>query len=177
VENRADLPATPPWRSAAFIAATVATVELIILLILGVWLFGKYFSDEVTKANDPTTVARAAVERQLDAQGQPSESASQTGGEAMLPRRETSVLVLNGNGVSGAALKATHKVRKKGYLVAGAGNAASTDYPRSIVMFRPGFKREADRLAKDVHVRRVGPLDGMRRSELQGAHIALIIGG
>ena len=49
MENRADLPATPPWRSAAFIAASVATVELLILLIVGIWLFGKFFSDEVRR--------------------------------------------------------------------------------------------------------------------------------
>ena len=43
-------------------------------------------------------------------------------------------------------------------------------------MYRPGFEQEADRLANDVHVRRVVPLDGMRPGELQGAHLALIIG-
>ncbi len=68
-------------------------------------------------------------------------------------------------------------MRKKDYLLAGTGNAASTDYPRSIVMYRPGFEAEARRLAKDVGIRRVVPLDGMRRGELQGAHVALIIGG
>jgi len=177
VENRADLPATPPWRSAAFIAATVATVELVILLIVGIWLFGKFFSDEVTKATDPTTVARAAVERRLEAQGVQPEPATETSGtKQLLPREETSVLVLNGNGVGGAAAKAARKVRKKDYLLAGTGNAASTDYPRSIVMYRPGYEAEAKRLAKDVDVRRVVPLDGMRKSELQGAHVALIIG-
>ena len=104
VEHRADLPATPPWRSAAFIAATVATVELVILLIVGIWLFGKFFSDEVTKATDPTTVARAAVERQLEA-GERSRSRQRRhrAPSRLLPRAETSVLVLNGNGVSGAA--------------------------------------------------------------------------
>jgi len=178
VENRADLPATPPWRSAAFIAASVATVELLILLIVGIWLFGKFFSDEVTKATDPTTVARVAVERQLDARGL-SQATPTTGSDAkpMLPRDETSVLVLNGNGVSGAASVTAGKVRRKDYMIAGTGNAASTDYPRSIVMYRPGYEREARRLAKDVGVRRVVPLDGMRRGELQGAHVALIIGG
>ena len=178
MENRADLPATPPWRSAAFIAATVATVELVILLIVGIWLFGKFFSDEVTKATDPTTVARAAVERQLEASGVQQEPAAKTAGaKQLLPREETSVLVLNGNGVSGAADKAARKARKKDYVIAGTGNAASDDYPRSIVMYRPGYEAEARRLAKDVDIRRVVPLDGMRKGELQGAHVALIIGG
>ena len=36
----------------------------------GIWLFGKFFSDEVAKATDPTTVAQVAVERELKARGQ-----------------------------------------------------------------------------------------------------------
>ena len=177
MENRADLPATPPWRSAAFIAASVATVELLILLIVGIWLFGKFFSDEVSKATDPTTVARVAVERQLEAQGIPTKTKPESSdAKPLLPRGETSVLVLNGNGISGAASETADKVRRKHYLLAGTGNAARTDYPRSLVMYRPGFEREARRLAKDVDVRRVVPLDGMRPRELQGAHVALIIG-
>ena len=178
MENRADLPTTPPWRSAAFIAASVATVELLILLVVGIWLFGKFFSDEVSKATDPTTVARVAVERQLEAQGLQEEPASATSdAKALLARGETSVLVLNGNGVTGAASGTARKVRKKDYLLAGTGNAANTDYPRSLVMYRPGYEAEARRLAKDVNIRRVVPLDGMRKGELQGAHVALIIGG
>lgn len=176
MENRADLPATPPWRSAAFIAATVATVELVILLIVGIWLFGKFFSDEVTKATDPTTIARTAVERKLEAEGLSKQGGANAGGKQVLPRAETSVLVLNGSGVSGAAARKSRKVRRKDYLIAGTGNAASDDYPRSLVMFRPGNKAEAQRLAKDLDIRRVVPLDGMRLRELQGAHVALIIG-
>ena len=51
------------------------------------------------------------------------------------------------------------------------------DFPRSIVMFRPGFKDEAQRLAKDVRVTSVTPLDGMRPSDLGGAQLVLIVGG
>ena len=86
------------------------------------------------------------------------------------------MIVLNGNGVSGAALEAADKVQRHDYLVSATGNASHTDYPRSLVMFRPGFEQEAQRLAKDVDVRRVVPLDGMRPGELNGAHVALIIG-
>ena len=62
-------------------------------------------------------------------------------------------------------------------LIAGTDNASRTDYPRSIIMYRPGFKREAQRLGKDFNVRRVGPLDGVRIRDLQGAHVVLVIGG
>jgi hypothetical protein len=180
VDHRADLPATPPWRSAAFIAVSVATVELLILLVVGIWLFGKFFSDEVAKATDPTTVARVAVERQLNDRGQlpqKAEANAKPAAKPILARNETSVLILNGNGISGAASETAERVRTRNYLIAGTGNSARTDYPRSIVMFRPGFEREARRLAKDFGIRRIVPLDGMRPAELQGAHVALIIGG
>jgi LytR cell envelope-related transcriptional attenuator len=179
VDHRADLPATPPWRSAAFIAVSVATVELLILLVVGIWLFGKFFSDEVEKATDPTTVARVAVERELKERGQLPQQQTEAKPEAkaILTRGETSVLVLNGNGISGAASDTATRVRGRDYLIAGTGNSARTDYPRSIVMYRPGYEREGRRLAKDFGIRRVVPLDGMRPGELQGAHVALVVGG
>ena len=55
------------------------------------------------------------------------------------------------------------------------GNAA-TIMPHSLVMFRPGFAGEGRRLARDLHVRIVRPLDGMRTSRLLGAHLVLILG-
>jgi LytR cell envelope-related transcriptional attenuator len=178
VDHRADLPAQPPWRNAAFIAATVATVELLILLVVGIWLFGKFFSDEVSKATDPKKVATAAVERRLKDSGQlPSQKRARSGANAVLPRDDTSVLVLNGNGIGGAASEAADEIRSQNYLIAATGNATRTDYPRSIVMFRPGFKTEAQRLARDLGLKRVGPLDGIRVRDLQGAHVALVVGG
>jgi hypothetical protein len=178
VDHRADLPAAPPWRNAAFIAATVATVELLILLVVGIWLFGKFFSDEVGKATDPSTVATAAVERRLKESGQlPSEEQAGPNVKVVLPRSETSVLVLNGNGIGGAASEAAERVRRHNYLIAATGNATRSDYPRSIVMFRPGFKSEAQRLSRDLGLKRVGPLDGLRVRDLQGAHVALVVGG
>ncbi len=178
MDHRADLPAQAPWRNAAFIAATVATVELLILLVVGIWLFGKFFSDEVSKATDPTTVATAAIERRLEGSGQlPAEEQAAPGAKTVLPRGDTSVLVLNGNGIGGAASEAADQVRGHNYLIAATGNATRTDYPRSFVMFRPGFKTEAQRLARDLGLRRVGPLDGLRTRDLQGAHVALVVGG
>jgi hypothetical protein len=43
-------------------------------------------------------------------------------------------------------------------------------------MYRPGYEPEARRLAKDVGIRVVGPLDGMKPRQLLGAHVALILG-
>jgi hypothetical protein len=173
VDHSSRLPAPQPWRSAAFIAATVATVELLILLVAGIFLFGKFFAGEVEKANDPAAVVQAAVERQAGA----APGGSGQAAKPLLERRKTSVLVLNGNGLSGAAGAAADRVRGRHYLVAGTGNASRTDFTRSVVMFRPGFEREAKRLGRDLGVRRVTPLDGMRIRDLQGAHVALVVGG
>jgi hypothetical protein len=63
------------------------------------------------------------------------------------------------------------------YIVAATGNAPRSNFGRSVVMYRSGYKGEAIRLAHDLRVRRVVPLDGMKPGDLQGAHIALIIGG
>ena len=63
------------------------------------------------------------------------------------------------------------------YLIAGTGNAPRTDFRRSLVMYRPGFEGEARRLARTSACGASSPLDGMRARELQGAHVALIIGG
>ena len=174
MDHSSRLPAPQPWRSAAFIAATVATVELLILLVAGIFVFGKFFADEVEKANDPAAVVRAAVERQAKA---PARSAGEAGAKPLLDRRKTSVLVLNGNGVAGAAGTTADRVRSRHYVVAGTGNAPRTTFTRSVVMYRPGFEGEAKRLGRDLRIRHVTPLDGMRIRDLQGAHVALVVGG
>jgi hypothetical protein len=43
-------------------------------------------------------------------------------------------------------------------------------------MYRPGYEAEGRRLGRDMHVRIVRPLDGMRPTQLLGAHLVLIIG-
>jgi hypothetical protein len=176
VDHLSDLPAQQPWRNAAFIAATVATVELAVLLIVGIVVFGKFFAGEVEKASDPIAVTQAAVDREQKAAA-PTSNGGQAREKPLLQRGKTSVIVLNGNGISGAAATAADGIRAKNYLIAGTGNAPRTDFTRSVVMYRPGFEGEARRLARDIGVRRVSPLDGIRRRDLQGAHIALILGG
>ena len=93
-----------------------------------------------------------------------------------LARTETSVLVLNGNGVAGAAASTGELVRQKGYVIAAVGNAARSDYRRSVVMYRPGYAPEAARFARDLRVKIVSPLDGLRMKDLMGAHVAVVLG-
>jgi hypothetical protein len=170
----AQLPSPQPWRSAALIATSVATVELCIILVVGFVLFGKFFSGQVERATDPVEVAKAVVARDQAAAAKKKPVAS---AKPVRPRGETSVVVLNGNGVAGAAGTTADRIRTRGYLIAATDNAPRTDFARSVVMYRPAFKREAKRLGRDFGIRAVTPLDGLRIRDLQGAHVALIVGG
>ncbi|MGH3006130.1 MAG: LytR C-terminal domain-containing protein [Gaiellaceae bacterium] len=173
MDHPVDLPAPQPWRSAALIAGSVAAVELCILLVVGIVLFGKFFGGQVEKAADPVAVAKAAV-AQPEASAKPAKSGP---ARPILGRGETSVIVLNGNGVAGAASVTAERVRGKHYRITATDNAPRSDFRSSLVMYRPGFEREAKRLARDVGIRRISPLDGLRARQLQGAHLAYIVGG
>jgi LytR cell envelope-related transcriptional attenuator len=169
-----------PWRTAAMIATGIAAVELFLLLLIGFVVGAKAFSDKTE------TATIAAIKREVPqaAQTQPAES-KPAGTEkkekkqepAILPRGRTSVVVLNGNGIPGAAAVNADKAHSMHYVVTATGNAPSTGFARSMVMFRPGFKPAAQRLAKDMGVKVVTPLDGITKGDLQGAQLALIIGG
>jgi len=95
----------------------------------------------------------------------------------LLPRRHVSVTILNGNGVSGAAASEASRVRARGYIVGRVGNAPRGSYGHSVVMYRAGRVREARRLARDLGVAIVSPLDGLRKGDLHGAKLALVVGG
>jgi hypothetical protein len=43
-------------------------------------------------------------------------------------------------------------------------------------MYRPGYRADGLRLARDLGVRVVGPLDGMRPAALEGGQLAVILG-
>ena len=97
-------------------------------------------------------------------------------GAPKLTRAETSVIVLNGNGRAGAAASSADAVRRFGYTIGTVGNAPRSDFTRTLVMYRKGYQAEGARLAKDLHVKIVGPLDGLRPSDMLGAHVALVVG-
>jgi hypothetical protein len=190
----------PQWRAAALVAAAIAAVELLLLVVASVAIFGKPFADSVDKKAKASAAhakaahaeathakvvhgtavhaktARAKAAAQKPAHQTKQKAAAKPTAPAELPRGKTAVLVLNGNGRSGAAGEAASVVQSIGYKVSATGNARRMNFPRSIVMFRPGFKGEAKRLAKDVRVTSVTPLDGMRPSDLSGAQLVLIVG-
>ena len=178
MDHPAQLSAPQPWRSAALVAATIAAVELFLLVVLGFAFGAKLFSREVDRVT--ATAAAPAAQATVAAAETPmpqTEAPVEPSAPVVLARNETSVMVLNGNGIAGAASVAAERVQRRGYIVAGTTNAPRTNFRRSLVMYRPGREAEAQRLARDLKVKRVAPLDGIRTADLQGAHVALIIGG
>ena len=162
--------ALAPWRTATLVASAIAAVELVLLVVAGVALLAPALSNHAKNARAAPAPKRQAKERPPKAQPAPVERAPR------LSRAETPILVLNGNGVSGAAGAEAAEVRGLGYAVSAVANASRSDYPTSLVMYRPGYRPEGRRLARDLGVRVVGPLDGMRPRELGRAKVALVVG-
>lgn len=158
-----------PWRTAAYIAGGIALAELLLLLVIGGGALLQVVSDRVQLAAREHALAPATVQKPAVRKPAPVAVAKR-------PRSRTVVLVLNGNGRTGAAASAASRVRKRGYKIGFVGNAPRSDFARSLVMFRPGFAGEGHRLARDLRVKIVGPLDGMRVRQLEGAHVVFILG-
>jgi hypothetical protein len=92
------------------------------------------------------------------------------------PRSRISVLVLNGNGVGGAAGDEATTLLARGYRHAIPTDAPSLDYTRSLVLFRRGWQREAERLGRDARIRAVAPLDGRVAPAYARVPLVLILG-
>jgi hypothetical protein len=157
-----------PWRTATLVASAVAAIELVIILAAGVILVGKPLT---SKLHDTARDRTLGIPATTKPPAKPKIGSS----VANLPRSETIVMVLNGNGVAGAAHDTASRVEARGYTVGEVGNAKRTDYMRSVVMYRPGYRGEALRLARDLRIKIVGPLDGLQIRDLMGAHVALVV--
>jgi hypothetical protein len=162
-----------PWRTATLVATTVAGIELVLLVVAGIVLLGRSLAPQVHAA------ARHQAQKRVPAVVHPvpvAKPVHRASTVAELPRGKTKVIVLNGNGVQGAAAEAGSLVTARGYAVKEVGNASRTGYGRTIVMYRPGFRREGLRFGKDLNVRAVTPLDGIKVARLHRAHLVLILG-
>jgi len=152
------------WRTATIVASALAAVELAVLAVIGATMLAHTVSH---------TVQRAAVEKVAG----PAPTQHHTAAaHKILARGDTGVLVLNANGVAGAAATAAAQLRARGYLVSGVGNADSQGTTRTMVMYRGNFLPEARRLAHDIGGAVVTPLDGIAPSQLLGAQVALVLG-
>ena len=164
-----------PWRTAAYLAGAIAAIELLLLVVIGGGALLSALSERLQLEARRTIAAPSAT-----ASAKPKANATArklaSAPAAKRPRSRTTVLVLNGNGRTGAAAEAASRVSNSGYRIGRVGNASRSDFGRSLVMYRPGFAGEGRRLAKDLGVRMVGPLDGMRLRDLGKAHVVYILG-
>ena len=140
-----------PWRLAALVASGLA------LAILGGLVL-----THGTAGTHPSSASGPVQKRQPEI--------------PLRPRSRISVLVLNGNGVSGAAGGLATDLLARGYRHAIPTDAPSLDYARSFVLFRPGWQREAERLAREARIPAVAPLDGRVAPRYASVPLVLILG-
>jgi LytR cell envelope-related transcriptional attenuator len=144
-----------PWRTAGLVTGLLAVT----LLVAGGLALG-------LREQRPRPVSEAG----------PARRATPTPPAPPRPRARVSVLVLNGDGVSGAAGGEATRLLGRGYRHAIPTDAPSLGYARSLVLFRPGWQREAERLARDVRIPTVAPLDGHVAPEYVHVPLVLILG-
>lgn len=159
-----------PWRTATLVASLVAAVELVLLVGGALAFLAKPLSHAMERhaqaaAFAPEQKHAAALIRKAERITLPK-----------LTRTETGVFVLNGNGRSGAASAEASKLGALGYRVPGTGNASRQDYATTVVMFKRGYAAEGRRLAHDLHIKVVGPLDGLKPAALHGGQLAIVLG-
>ena len=166
MEHAPQLSSPFPWRLATAVVGAIAVVELVALIAIG--------AVRLAPAHKASPAVRA--EESPAAPVRPKVSVPPPPSHPIKPRGKTSVLVLNGNGRQGAASAQAQSLTTLGYTVAGAENAPRHDYARSMVMYVRGFLPEARRLAQDIGVRVVAPVDGLTPSRLQGSKLVVLLG-
>jgi len=164
------------WRTATLVASAIAAIELALLVVAGAALLAgplAHHAKATAAARHETTKAEVKP-RPAPAPAKVKKVKAPT--TPHLSRRQTTVLVLNGNGTTGAAGVEAGRVQQLGYHISRVGDASRMDYPTSVVMYRPGFQPEGKRLANDLRISVVGPLDGLRVRDLGGAQAAVVVG-
>jgi LytR cell envelope-related transcriptional attenuator len=160
-----------PWRTATLVASLVAALELVALIGLALLLLAKPLAHAVRQHAQSAALAPAkhhvtpVVHAKKHVVAKPK-----------LSRSQTAIFVLNGNGRSGAASAAAAQLSGLGYPIRGKGNASRQDYATTVVMYKRGYEAEGLRLARDLHVHVIGPLDGLKPSALHGGKLAVVLG-
>jgi len=171
-----------PWRTATLVATAVATVELVGLIAVGAFVLAHPFRHT---AKPTTTTAAAAAPAVHHTQAVPARHAvpvpakdrvAPVASHALRPRSKVRVLVLNANGVQGAAHAEALRLQAAGYPLGGAANAPSHHYAQSMVMYVPGYLKEARRLAHESSIRLVAPVDGLTPAALSGSRLVVLLG-
>jgi LytR cell envelope-related transcriptional attenuator len=155
-----------PWRTSTVVVGAIAIVELVALIAIGAaQLAPQRAHAKAAAVAQPTQRAVANVRHVAPPPSHP-----------LRARNRVSVLVLNGNGVQGAASSTATRLHGIGYRIGAAQNAQRHDYSQSMVMYVPGWVKEARRLARDMGVKLVAPVDGVVPGRLKGSQVVLILG-
>ena len=165
MQHAQQIPTTFPWRAATLVVGAIATVELAVLIGIGAVQLAP-------KHHVATAAAAAKPHRVLPVVHAPAPPPS----VPLRARARVRVLVLNGNGRQGAASSEAARLQSTGYRIGGAENAQRHDYARSMVLYVPGWVKEARRLARDTGIRLVAPVDGLRPAALKGSKTVVILG-
>jgi hypothetical protein len=168
VQHAEPIPTSFPWRGATLVVGAVAAVELVVLIgIIALHLV-------------PT---HAAARTSKPAKTQPVRHLSHTAkavpavpSHPLRARTRVRVLILNGNGVQGAASTEAARLQSAGYRIGGSENAQRHDYARSMVLYVPGWVKEARRLARDAGIKLVAPVDGLTPAKLKASQTVVILG-
>ncbi len=161
-----------PWRTATVVVGVVAAVELVALIGIGATHVAASLRTHATPAHAHAHAAKAAPrvhEHVIKVRALPS--------HPLRGRAGLSVLVLNGNGVNGAAGAEAVRLQSLGYGSSRSEDAPRHDYARSMVLYLPGYAKEARRLGHDAGVRLIAPVDGMGKAQLKGSQLVVVLGG
>jgi len=168
-----------PWRAATLVTAGIAALELVALVAIGALLLAHPFRHA---AKHPAAAATTIVHHAKPVHHVrvvPIPAKDRFGpipAHALRPASQVRVLVLNANGVAGAAHTEAARLAALGYPIGGAANAPSHHYARSMVMFVPGYAKEARRLARQARIRMVAPVDGLTTSALSRSKLVVLLG-
>ena len=165
VQHAEHLSTSFPWRTSSVVVGAIAIVELVALIAIGAAQLAPQRVHAKAAVATPTRHTVANVRHTASLPSHP-----------LRARNRVSVLVLNGNGVQGAAATTAARLRDAGYRIGAAQNAQRHDYAQSMVMYVPGWVKEARRLARETGVRLVAPLDGVAPARLKGSRVVLILG-
>jgi hypothetical protein len=88
---------------------------------------------------------------------------------------DVEVAVLNGTAVPGLAARFGDQVEHKGFKLGAVTNSTSS-FSRSVVMFRNGFKPEAEKVARDLKIDRIRPMISDIAQVSAGASVSVVIG-
>ena len=164
MQHAEQIPTGFPWRAATLVVGAIAGIELAALIGIGaVHLAPQHRAAAAAKPQHTTPAVHAAKIPPVPT-------------HPLRARDSVRVLVLNGNGRQGAASSEAARLQSAGYRIGGAENAQRHNYAQSMVLYVPGWVKEARRLAHDTGIRVVAPIDGLRATALKGSKTVVILG-